>query len=355
MLWTKRPGEWSSQKLSCAHLDNKSACLGSRALTSESTFGRYKEHIDGQTGNRRVDEFLQKKSVDHAKGRTPFGQSVCRSHQDGCDQAKFKMPPNISKSKEFENCWRPQLHFFGSMVFGLVEKYYVLDPDVKNDANLTITMTARTLQTMHEDLKERGLPMPAVWSHHCDNKTGEGKNQTVAKHFAHLTFMQKFHVAEQTQSEVGHTHGPIDQRFSVAAAALGHREDIKQCPQDVKEVIERRMKGSGGRRLTVELLHASYDWVEYYKDLEVQMMGHTMSHHMKARGEDACHVWRFICRHNVDVDPVLIESDWDLPPDPHDVIILVKYNLRDSQYAQPPKVFCPAINFRRLSKTGTIP
>lgn len=37
---------------------------------------------------------------------------------DACDEAKFKVPRNTSKSKSLEHLWRPQLHLHGALVWG---------------------------------------------------------------------------------------------------------------------------------------------------------------------------------------------------------------------------------------------
>ena len=45
-------------------------------------------------------------------------------------------------------------------------------------------------------------------------------------------FMQtRFRSCQHYMGEVGHTHGPLDQRYSVVASALAQC-NVLQCPQD---------------------------------------------------------------------------------------------------------------------------
>ena len=102
------------------------------------------------------------------------------SLQDAMDQAKMKVPRNISLSKDFANLWRPQLMLLGAIMFNVLEVFWVVDPDVPKNANLQVTLMARLLQ-LCVDL---GVIMPRQWGVESDNATGETKNQTVAKFLA---------------------------------------------------------------------------------------------------------------------------------------------------------------------------
>ena len=79
---------------------------------------------------------------------------------DGMDQAKFKVPRNLDSSKEFDACWRPQLHLVGALVPGLLEAFYGMNCDVPADSNLTMTVVARTLQHVASVCSLRGVRMP---------------------------------------------------------------------------------------------------------------------------------------------------------------------------------------------------
>ena len=59
------------------------------------------------------------------------------------------------------------------------------------------------------------------------------------------------------------------------------------------------------------------------------MSGHVQTKHMSDRGEEACHVWRFMRRCYVNWSGE-IKTAWpEVAPDPHDVILLVKFHLSD--------------------------
>ena len=59
---------------------------------------------------------------------------------------------------------------------GLVESYFICEPDLPKDSDLQCTMMARMLEQAHEELSERQLDMPATVRVHTDNAVAEGKN-----------------------------------------------------------------------------------------------------------------------------------------------------------------------------------
>ena len=63
----------------------------------------------------------------------------------GMVQAKFRVPRNISQSKELAGKQRPQLHCTGAIVEGLVDAYFFNDSRLAKDAHLQVTLTAPTL------------------------------------------------------------------------------------------------------------------------------------------------------------------------------------------------------------------
>ena len=240
--------------------------------------------------------------------------------------------------------------FFGAVVFNLLEVFWVIDPDMRKNANLEITLFARLL---HMTSTELPRALPRHWSMQVDNATAEGKNQTVAKFLAWLVWKKVFDSTELTEFSVGHTHNVQDQRFAECATAI--KWSHIQTPGDILDVIHGRVKARANRRLVCERIFGAHDWHEFFDVLGVSMHGHTQTHAMKMRSVEACHVWRFLRREDVQWDGV-IETDWpEAEPHPADVILLVKQHLDDSEYSQPPIVFVPDFCFQRLpSRPGGV-
>ena len=128
----------------------------------------YHDHLKIPTAIRRIDEALSKDSEDYAAGKSVETPPL-RAHQDAVDQAKLKIPKKWSKGKDFATLWRPQLQLIGSLAFGTVHASYVMDCDVKKDANLEITVASRTLQHASKEYEQRGLAVPQIYGLHIDN------------------------------------------------------------------------------------------------------------------------------------------------------------------------------------------
>ncbi len=145
----------------------------------------------------------------------------------GMDQAKFRCPRQLSLSKEFQSCRRPELHATGAVVDGLLESYWLSDCSVPKNANLQLTLLSRVLQQSADILAKSGRGLPAVLRAHTDNATSEGKNQTVMKYMAWLVWKRTFRACEMTMFRVGRTHNKQDQRFGEVAAALARKQELE--------------------------------------------------------------------------------------------------------------------------------
>ena len=65
----------------------------------------------------------------------------------------------------------------GALSFQNLEGYWVVDPDIRKDSNLEITLLSRLLHLTSEKL---AAPLPHQWPNHCDNATGEGDSMVKA-------------------------------------------------------------------------------------------------------------------------------------------------------------------------------
>ncbi|CAL1166954.1 unnamed protein product [Cladocopium goreaui] len=79
---------------------------------------------------------------------------------DACDEAKFKCPRNIANAKNLERLWRPQLHLHGSLIWGVAECYYVMEPDIPKDASTEATILCKALDDAADLLRQRSTSMP---------------------------------------------------------------------------------------------------------------------------------------------------------------------------------------------------
>ncbi len=118
--------------------------------------------------------------------------------------------------------------------------------------------------------------------------------QTVMKFMAWLVHRGLSCAAEMTQFRVGHTHNHLDQRFAEMAEALKKLQRL-DSPRDFADAILARVHGRQGRIVECELVAGALDWKTHFSGMPVAPHGHTQTHAMKVRNEEACHVFRF-CR-----------------------------------------------------------
>ena len=76
---------------------------------------------------------------------------------DAMDAAKFRVPRNISASKEFQALWRPELTLVGAIIEGLSEHYFIADQDLPKTADMHVAIVGHLL----ERLKPCEAPSPA--------------------------------------------------------------------------------------------------------------------------------------------------------------------------------------------------
>ena len=165
-------------------------------------------HLAAQYSDRAVAASLSMSSRASVRGEVAADASLLSLCMDGMDQAKFRAPRNISQSKDLTGRQRPQLHCVCAIGVGVSDFYYFNDLRVSKDANLQITLLARTLGVVI-DILETARPGAQVPTHlvvHSDNASGEGKNQTVMKFCAWLVWRGTFETVTMTQFRVGHTH-----------------------------------------------------------------------------------------------------------------------------------------------------
>ena len=53
-------------------------------------------------------------------GSVPSGGGLLKVDMDYCDQSKFRVPRNVSSSKNLDACWRPQISLGGVLIWGVL-------------------------------------------------------------------------------------------------------------------------------------------------------------------------------------------------------------------------------------------
>ncbi|CAK8991492.1 Uncharacterized protein SCF082_LOCUS2681 [Durusdinium trenchii] len=118
------------------------------------------EHIKNVRMYRQTQSRLNALS-EQATGTNGSSTSILKLDIDGLDQSKTRYPRlNSINPKSLTNAWRPQIHVLGCIIWGVVESYFVLEPDVPKDSSTEITCILRALDQAKEILDKRGIPIP---------------------------------------------------------------------------------------------------------------------------------------------------------------------------------------------------
>jgi hypothetical protein len=120
----------------------------------------------------------------------------------------------LASSAEFSELWRPQLHVVGTIAWGHIESYFIMDCDLAKDANMECTVISRTLDLVTNKMGDgANVSLPTTLLVAADNTPREGKNQHFQTYLAYLKASGKFESAEAEYLRTGHTHNEQDQRF----------------------------------------------------------------------------------------------------------------------------------------------
>ncbi len=143
-----------------------------------------------------------------------------------------------ASSADLQQCWRPQLHVTGSIAFGYLEGYWVMDTDRAKDSNMQCTVLAKTLELVEQKCKADGKSLPRTLIVACDNTTREGKNTTFLSFLSWLQVTNKFAIVQCEYMRSGHTHNEQDAFLLGQPEDNGHRvECINWCLQVATESL----------------------------------------------------------------------------------------------------------------------
>jgi hypothetical protein len=145
-----------------------------------------------------------------------LSSSVLTVIVDGMDQAKFRVPRRLIKSKAFEKLTRPALHVHGCWAHGFGYHLAVSDQDCKKDSVSNIEVLSRMLEQIYTTHK--GLPLGLHLEQ--DNCSRECKNQNMLKWAIKLVGLGVFKWITLAYLRKGHTHIDIDGTYGQITVRL---------------------------------------------------------------------------------------------------------------------------------------
>lgn len=121
---------------------------------------------------------------------------------DGMDQAKFRVPRILHKSKGVEKLIRPALHVQGAWAHGFGYHLAIMDADMRHDTNNNIEVISRMLEQVY--VTHNGLPLGLHLQQ--DNTSRECKNQKILKWAVKLVALGVFRWVSLNYLVTGHSH-----------------------------------------------------------------------------------------------------------------------------------------------------
>lgn len=139
---------------------------------------------------------------------------------DGMDQAKFRLPRILHKSKGVEKLIRPALHVQGAWAHGFGYHLAVMDADMRHDTNNNVEVISRMLEQVY--VTHHGLPLGLHLQQ--DNTSRECKNQKILKWAVKLVALGVFRWVSLNYLVTGHSHEDIDGTFGQLAVRFSMYE-----------------------------------------------------------------------------------------------------------------------------------
>ena len=153
---------------------------------------------------------------------------------------------------------------------------------------------------------KRSLKMPLHLVLQLDNTTRENKNSIMLVLMSALVARGRFESVSFHFHRVGHTHGPLDQRFSIVAQLLA-REEILQTSAEFAQAIRDKTPASRNREVVAQELNDSWDLKEFAHRIGVHVSGLTPN--PKWQEWHVCHCWRIVQRRSLDIFKKASASD----------------------------------------------
>ncbi len=304
-------------------------------------------HLSSMFADRDVEMKLDELSNASCKEGCSFCGRILKVDIDGMDQAKFKAPRNISNADSLKDLWRPALHVVGILIWGLIEAYVLMEPDVPKDSNMQLA-----LQLAYHALLKRGLSMPLHLVFQADNTCRETKNNPFLMFCAWLVATGVFKSVSIHFHRKGHTHGPIDQRFSVLATVIALNKVLQTIVCFVNAILK-GMRAAKNRQLMCFVCHGTYDFQNWlWTNLGISTPGITPNPFNNDLHTNHC--WRVVRRCDLPSMDQANAELWqpiELAPDAkndNDAVVLFKEWESSQSLTQRPLVVLPAAMVARL-------
>lgn len=296
---------------------------------------QYTGHISGQWLDRQVYENASALSLECRKLLEAGQQfiSMARSASqismavDGMDQAKFRVPRVLIKTKNFEKLHRPALHVHGCWAHGFGYHLAVSDQDVKKNTATNIEVISRMLVQIFDTHK--GLPLGLHLQQ--DNTSRECKNQKMLKWALKLVGLGVFKWITLNYLVKGHTHIDIDGTYGQLTVRLSRHEfddDLAVVSLLLRFLSDLGIEPHARRGSTSYKLDEMPEWDEWIGDVPLQISSIT--------GPRAPH-WFKVCIRS-DVEEHIVAAAEPFPgghrPASGDVLVVIKHHMHDADVLQ---------------------
>ena len=158
-------------------------------------------------------------------------------------------------------------------------------------------------------LRARGLPVPPNIIIQADNTCREQRNQFLCLWAAQLVSSGVFKSIGFAYFRTGHTHNQVDARFAQMVHHL-RKAQVVETPKDFAREINNRVPPADGRKMTVDVLPATWAFQPWLADLEMSYSGITIT----AQDKSVNHAFRIIRRedlkHYDGSNQWVVDQDW---------------------------------------------
>ena len=295
----------------------------------------YTAHVMGQWLDRQIYENATALSLECRKfldGGQRFASMAASVSQiciaiDGMDQAKFRVPRVLIKTKAFEKLHRPALHVHGCWAHGFGYHLAVSDQDVKKDSVSNIEVLSRMLEQIL--VTHRGLPLGLHVQQ--DNCPRDCKNQNMMKWALKLVAMGVFKWVTLSFLMKGHTHIDIDGTYGQLTVRLSRHEF-----DDDNDVVNLLLKFLGDLGVEPASRRASLayklddmpSWDRWWEEIDLKISSIT--------GPTAPHWFKICSRNDLSESAAAMAEPFSdgVKPLPRDIMVCVKHHMRDEELLQ---------------------
>ena len=233
-----------------------------------------------------------------------FPEDYIHINMDDIDQEKMRSPHNLQRTKDSSGMLKLENHCTGVIatngkLAGDRKIFMFLNNNqFPQDSNKTVSILFNVLLTLKKDL---GGKLPRKLFIQSDNCGRDLKNQNVLAFYWILVDLDIFEEIIVSHLDVGHTHGEVDQIFSIIATRLQKIE----MPTFETLISELKRTQINGHFMVVEELTHTTDFVGHMLQYLQPINGHTNFFQFKIRKESS--VTKMFLKQDV------LDLDWQFP------------------------------------------